>query len=272
MSWLHDFRWLSAFALFVALPAVSQNRFAAASEPLSGENSAAETATADVPQNLPITAPLPNLSHEQMGDIYEVRQRYQAAIAAYSKVEHPSAALWIKMGIAYQMLYDLKDAGRCFKEALRIEPQNASALNNLGTVHDSMKNFGRAELLYRKALKLEPHSATIFKNLGTNLLMQHRYDAGQEAYQQALSLDSHIFDKDRFGPQVNDPAPKQERGTANYFKARSCAAAGMNECAIAYLRKAFGEGAATLKKVAEDASFESLRGTPALEQLLALEQ
>lgn len=48
-----------------------------------------------------------------------------------------------------------------------------------------------------------------------------------------------------------------------------CARAGLSDCAISFLLKAFDEGSATVKKVSEESDFAGLRGTPVLTRLLA---
>ena len=50
---------------------------------------------------------------EQVGDALMVHQRYQAAIAAYKQAPKNSANTWNKMGIAYQMMFNLEEASRC---------------------------------------------------------------------------------------------------------------------------------------------------------------
>jgi tetratricopeptide (TPR) repeat protein len=205
---------------------------------------------------------------EQVGDSLTARQRYQAAIAAYSKAPQMTADIWNKMGIDYQMMFNSKDAARCYRESLQIDPHNAEVLNNLATVYASLKEYGQADRLYRKALKYNPHSALILKNLGTNLLVQHRYNKGWEAYQQALAIDPQVF-ADRGAPSVEDPSSVQERGAMNYYMAAGCARAGQTECALQYLRMALDEGFTTRKKVANDSEFASLRDNPAFKQLLA---
>jgi Tfp pilus assembly protein PilF len=172
------------------------------------------------------------------------------------------------MGIDYQMMFNSKDATRCYKESLQIDPHNSEVLNNLATVYASLKEYGQADRLYRKALKYNPHSALILKNLGTNLLVQHRYNKGWETYQQALAIDPQIF-ADRGEPSVEDPSSVQERGAMNYYMAAGCARAGQTACALQYLRMALDEGFTTRKKVANDSEFASLRDNPAFKQLLA---
>lgn len=266
------FRYLPAMLLLMTLTATAQSLLAR--DENSTETAAAvANADADVPSSdLNFEAPpTPKLSPLEMGDIYMARKRYMAAIRAYSEIHNPTADVWNKLGIAYQQMFATKESMRCYKEAIKRAPKEAKYLNNLATLQDGVKDFGAAERNYRKSLKLDPTSAIVYKNLGTNLLMQHQYDKGHAAYRKALALDASVFD-DHGGPKVNDPAPVEERGTAAYFKARSCARAGLNDCAISFLLRAFNEGAATVKKVVEEADFAGMMRTPAMTRLLANQQ
>lgn len=211
--------------------------------------------------------PLP-VTPEQEGDALEARQRYQAAIAAYANDPEPSAAIWNKMGIAYQMMFNTKDAARCYRESLKLEPKNAMVLNNLGTLYDSAKQYPTAEKMYRKALKLKPDAPVILKNLGTNLLVQHKYSKGWEAYKRAMALDPGIF-QDRNSPTVSNPTSIKERGAMNYYMARGCMKMGETKCALDYLRMALNEGFTTVKKLSADEDFASLRSNPDFQLLLA---
>jgi len=172
------------------------------------------------------------------------------------------------MGIAYQMMFNTKDAVRCYRESLKLDPRNSQVLNNLGTVYASVKDYNQADRLYRKAIKLDSDSALIYKNLGTNLLAEHKYNKGWEAYQHALKIDPQIF-SDHDSPHVDNPSSVQERGAMNYYMALGCVRAGYTDCALEYLRMALDEGFTSRKKVAADIEFASLRDNPAFQQLLA---
>jgi tetratricopeptide (TPR) repeat protein len=246
--------FLSA-ALAVSFPCLCAQAPAAA-PPIASKFTASSTAT-------PASAPTP----EQLADTLSVHQRYQAAIQQYMKAP-PTAAVWNKMGIAYQMMFNLKDATRCYRESLQLEPRNSNVLNNMGTIYDSMKEYGQAEKYYKKALKLNPKSALVLKNLGTNLLSQHKYNRGWEAYQQALAIDPQVF-QDRNSPQVQNPTSVEDRGVMNYYMAMGCVRAGLTACALEYLRMAMDEGYTNPKKVASDMAFASLRDNPDFKQLLA---
>jgi tetratricopeptide (TPR) repeat protein len=203
-----------------------------------------------------------------VGDALMVHQRYQAAIASYKNAAPESAVLWNKMGIAYQLMFNLEEAQRCYQAALRLDRQNSHVLNNLGTTYDSLKDYPKAERYYRRALQISPDSALVNKNLGTNLLAQHRFDKGWEAYQRALAIDPGIFER-AAGLRVDNPASAQSRGAMNYYMAKGCARTGHNQRAIEYLRSALNEGFANPKRIAADSEFAGLRGVPAFEELMA---
>jgi tetratricopeptide (TPR) repeat protein len=227
--------------------------------------------TAPVAQQSATAAPQEPLSPEAEGDLLQAQKRYQAAIAAYKDVQPPKATVSNKMGIAYQMMFNLKDAERCYREALKQDSKNATIMNNLATVYQSEKKYGQAEKTYRKALKTSPKSAIIYKNLGTNLMVQKKYNKGMEAYREAMAIDPQIF-QDRSGPRVSDPTNVQDRGAINYYMALGCVRAGQTDCAIEYLRAALNQGYVTAKKLSSDEDFLILHDNPAFQALLAAQE
>lgn len=253
-------RRLQAMALLAPLACVSLLL-------LCAQGNAQITSNTTLPQQA-TTSQQPDATPEEIGDAYLARRRYQNAIAAYKQAPQDSAEVWNKMGIAYEMMFNLDDAMRCFKQSLRINPRDARVVNNLGTIYDAMKDYGAAGRMYRKALKLDPGSATIARNLGTNLLMRRNYKEGLEAYKRALALDPHIFDS-RAPSTIENEASLEDRGAMNYYMAKSCAQAGQEERAIEYLRRAISEGYTSTKKIAEDSSFDPLHDNPAFKHLMA---
>lgn len=255
---------LSTLILVAVFSGAPQTLRPQATNPAPGQVSPPPVAsTSPQPQKQP--------TPEEIGDSLTARQRYQAAIAAYEKAPERSATLWNKMGIAYQMMFNSKEATRCYRESLKLDPHNSQVLNNLGTVYASMKEYGQADKMYRKALKYDEQSALIYKNMGTNLLAERKYDRGWDAYKHAIALDPQIF-SDHSSPTVENPASVQERGAMNYYMALGCARAGYTDCALQYLRMALDEGFTTRKKVAADSEFASLRDNPAFQQLMKEEE
>jgi tetratricopeptide (TPR) repeat protein len=295
MGLTYQHRWLPALAVLaaIALPvrtALCETRAQAAPQPpalASSQNAApvpdADPARTQAATQAPALAQTPEVAKppqpaepvavtaatpEDLGDALMAQQRYQAALEAYQKNLNRSAELWNKMGIAYQLMFNQEAAMHCYQSSLRIDPKNARVMNNLGTIYDAEKEYSNAERMYRKALKADPKSALIYKNLGTNLLSQHKYKKGWEVYQIALELDPNIF-RNSASPRIQNPASVEERGAMNYYMAKGCVRAGMNDCAIEYLRMALNEGFTNPKKIAADSEFASLKGLPEFQQLLA---
>jgi len=267
-------RWFLVFSfLFVLLSApvtglIAQSGAAPAAQPLAQLPLPAPTPQLPTAQTVvPSAVPAAPLTPEQQGDVLMAGQHYQAAIEAYKKGASDSPAVWNKMGIAYQLMFNQDGAMRCYERSLRLDPKDSTVLNNLGTIYDSLKEYATAERIYRRALKIDPHSALIHKNLGTNLLTQHKYKKGWEAYQQALAIDPEIFQHSG-NPRIENPATVEDRGAMNYYMAKGCVRAGQNDRAIEYLRMALNEGFTNPKKIIADSEFAGLRGIPAFEQLL----
>jgi tetratricopeptide (TPR) repeat protein len=227
------------------------------------------TAMSQAPSQAPaVTSPQFKPTPEQVGDSLMARQHYQAAIDAYKTAPLNSSESWNKMGVAYQLLLNVDDAARCYQKALKLDPKNAVAENNMGSIFMAKKQFGKAERAYKKALRLDPKSALFHKNLGTALLSERKYKQGWESYQDALKLDPAIFDRST-SVRVENPASIQDRGAMNFYMAKSCVKAGMTSRAVDYLRLALNEGFTTPKKILADAELASLKTVPEFQQLMA---
>ena len=268
MCWPPRLRLLPGLAVLAALVLASPALFSQTPDQtlpqIPVETLSSLPSVAVAAQSAQVNPPTP----EEVGDSLMAHQRYQAAIESYKLASRGSADVWNKMGIAYQLMFNLEEASRCYQTSLKLEPRNAHVLNNLGTIYDSLKQYGSAERMYHRALKLDSRSAVIYKNLGTNLLAQHKYKKGWEVYKTALEIDPHVFENSA-SPRVQNPASVEERGAMNFYMAKGCVRAGMNECAIEYLRMALNEGFTSPKKIQADSEFAGLRGIPAFEQLLA---
>jgi tetratricopeptide (TPR) repeat protein len=235
--------------------------------PVTGEPPASP-GQGKAPGQVDLTIQVAQPTDEEIGDSLSARQRYQEAIKAYQKIPDPSAAVWNKMGIAYQMMFNQKDAARCYTMSLKKDPKNAQVLNNMATLYDSQKEYSTAEHYYRKALRIDPKAAVILRNLGSNYMSQRKFSRGSMCFEQAMEIDPTVF-QPHSGVSVQNPSSAAERGAMHYYMARSCMTAGMQDCAIQNLRLALNEGFTSAKKIAADSSFASLRPLPAFQQLIA---
>lgn len=256
-------RLLPASALMAAIAITSG--FSLAQSPADPSSATPKPSTQPA-----IQQPQASPTDEQIGDSFMAHQRYQAAIDAYKKAPTKNPDIWNKMGIAYQLMFNLTDAMHCYRTSFKLNPRNSTVLNNLGTVYDALKQYHNAEKMYRKALKLDPQSALIRKNLGTNLLAQHKYEKGWAEYVAALKIDPQIFDHNS-RPRIENPASVSDRGAMNFYMAKGCMRAGMPDRAVEYLRLAINEGYTSPKKIIADNEFATLHNLPAFQQLISSE-
>jgi Flp pilus assembly protein TadD len=80
------------------------------------------------------------------------------------------------------------EAEHYFREVLRIWPDHAGALNNLGTAVWRQKRFHEAERYHRRAQSLVPDDYAILNNLGNVLWELHRQDEAIKWYRRAIKL------------------------------------------------------------------------------------
>jgi len=217
----------------------------------------------------------PQLSPEDRGDIYMARKMYREAIDAFRQGPPGNPIILNKIGIAYHQLLQLDSARKSYQQALRVKPDYAEAMNNIGTIYYARKNYRRAITWYSRALKLapeDPKSAPIYMNLGTAYFGRKQYENTTKAYEHALALDPDVFERHgNFGVMLEERTV-EERAKYHLYLARIYAKDGRNELALQYLRKSLEEGLKDKKKLPDVPEFAKLRDTPEFKELMATEQ
>jgi Flp pilus assembly protein TadD len=88
----------------------------------------------------------------------------------------------------------LAEAEACLREALRLDPDNADALNNLGTAVWEQGRAAEAMAYYLRAHQFKPNDFGIMNNLGIVLWEQGRPDRAVTFYRRALEQEPESFD------------------------------------------------------------------------------
>ena len=219
-------------------------------------------------------ATTPPLSPEIRGDICMARRDYRAAIDAYGLAPLGDAVVRNKIGIAYHQLNQLDYARKSYQQALKIKPDYAEAMNNMGAVYYALKNYRRAISWYGRALRQDPDStraASYYMNLGTAWFTRKNFVKGMENYQIALKLDPQVLEHHGNFGQVLEERSIAERASYHFYIAKLYAKQGRNELALQYLRKALEEGFKDKKTLDKEPDFATLRDLPEFKELLALE-
>ncbi len=222
-----------------------------------------------------VNSPQPALTPEMRCDILMARKDYRNAVDCFKAGADKSAIMANKTGIAYHQLgnpADLDNARKYYERAMKLDPQYAEAINNLGAIYYVRKSYRRAIAQYRKALALRPDSAPFLANLGTAYFARKQYALASQEYVEALRIDPDVFERrSTQGSAVQDQTV-EERAKYHYYVAKTYAQAGVKDRALQYIRKSLEEGFKEREKFLKEPEFAQLRDDPEFKLIMASEQ
>jgi tetratricopeptide (TPR) repeat protein len=220
----------------------------------------------------PVIVVRPEMTDEQMGDLYMVRKQYREAAGMFKKLsdQDPRNPVYLnKLGIALHQQEALGLALKYYERAVKVDPRYADAENNVGTIWYQRKKYEKAIKAYQKAIKMRTDMAVLYSNLGYAYFGDKKYEEAIFAFRQALSLDPLLFEHNgsRSGSILQDRSV-EDRGRFYYMLAKSYAQAGDLDRCIHYLRKAKDEGYKQFADIKKDPAFGTALKDPAVQELL----
>jgi tetratricopeptide (TPR) repeat protein len=232
---------------------------------------------ATTPAAAQVEAPPPpppaNLSPEDRADIFMARKSYADAVDYYNRaLKQPgmtpmdSAAIWNKLGIAFQQEVNFGAARKAYNQAIHLREDFSEPWNNLGTTYFLENNFKKSLKYYNHALKLNPYSASFHMNCGTALYRLRKYEEAVDQYRSALTLDPNILTDNAVSGTV-----MQTRGADAkfyFYLAKTFAILGRPDEAVHYLRRALEEGFNDQHKLQEDPDIKKISQYPAYVELM----
>jgi tetratricopeptide (TPR) repeat protein len=220
----------------------------------------------------PVIVVRPEISDEQMGDLYMVRKQYREAAEMFKKLadQNPRNPVYLnKLGIALHQQAALGLALKYYERAVKADPRYADAENNVGTIWYQRKKYHKAIRAYEKAIGMRNDMAVLYSNLGYAYFGERKYEEAISAFRRALTLDPLLFEHNgsRNGSILQDRSV-DDRGRFDYMLAKSFAQAGDLDRCIHYLRKAKDEGYKDLADIKKDPAFAAALKNPAVQELL----
>jgi tetratricopeptide (TPR) repeat protein len=215
----------------------------------------------------------PDLSDEQMADLYMARKEYRDASVLYKRLsdQNPQNPVYLnKLGIALHQQSALGPAMKYYERAVKVDPTYADAENNIGTIWYQRKKYGKAIKAYQKAIAIRSDMPVLHSNLAYAYFGGKKYEQAIASFRQALAIDPQFFERNnsRNGSVLQDRTVG-DRGRFYFLLAKSYAEAGNLERCLIYLRKAKDEGYKELAAVKSDPSFAAVLKDPAIQEVLA---
>jgi tetratricopeptide (TPR) repeat protein len=220
----------------------------------------------------PVIVVRPEITDEQMGDLYMVRKQYREAAGLFKRLsdQEPRNPVYLnKLGIALHQQEALGLALKYYERAVKVDPRYADAENNVGTIWYQRKKFEKAIKAYNKAIAIRSDMAVLYSNLGYAYFGDKKYEQAISAFRQALTLDPQLFEHNgsRSGSILQDRSV-EDRGRFYYMLAKSYAQAGDLDRCIHYLRKAKDEGYKNFADIKKDPAFGAALKDPSVQELL----
>jgi tetratricopeptide (TPR) repeat protein len=207
---------------------------------------------------------------EERGDLARVRKEYAVAGAYYQAAIHASrenAVLYNKLGIVQLQQNSRSAARKNFAQAVKLDPQLVSPVNNLGAVALMDRKFKVAVDYFKQALAMDELVAATHLNLAESWMGMGETDYAMTEYARALELDADILTTTDEGVIAQIATP-QQRARVAYMIAKAYAKRGNLDGALDSLRKARDLHYYDLKQVYSDKEFAPLWNDPRLAKII----
>jgi predicted O-linked N-acetylglucosamine transferase (SPINDLY family) len=153
------------------------------------ENARHEVAPMAVPR-LPKEKQVALINLYNQGELALVVEQAEALTQQFPQ----AAVLWNLLGAANAGLGHFQQAERAFREACRVQPDDADGHNNLGNVLQAQNKLDEAIAEYQRSIEIKPNNARVHNNLGSALRSQNRLDEALTAFRLSIKIDDKNFD------------------------------------------------------------------------------
>jgi serine/threonine protein kinase/tetratricopeptide (TPR) repeat protein len=187
----------------------------------------------------------------------------------------------VAMGQTYVLQYDYSRAAAEFREAIRLEPENGFAWDQLAWAlgYEQPPEALESEKTAREAIRLLPSLPQAQYHLGRALLLQQRYQEAAAAFQRSSELGGNLekmgiaqlalaqgnYDQ-ALAELQNDAGSKTP--LSFYFQAAAYAAKGDKEGALTNLQKSLDAGYRDFPAIDASPYFSLLRDDPRFRKLI----
>ena len=108
------------------------------------------------------------------------------------KIDPNYAKALNNLGVIFQNQMNHEKAKECYEKAIEINPNYADALNNLGVVFKELRENQKAKECYEKAIEINPNYANAHNNLGVIFQKLGKNQDAIGCYEQAIKINPNL--------------------------------------------------------------------------------
>ncbi|HLH30584.1 MAG TPA: tetratricopeptide repeat protein [Terriglobia bacterium] len=162
------------------------------------------------------------------------------AVLLFLVPQQSDAARYNRQGISFHMGREFKAAETAYKNALKLQPDYADAINNLAVLYYSQRKFSDAEREIRRAVEKNPESPVIRLNLRAARYARENTRSSREVANEVAKQNPLLIEKqdgDLLQMQILMPAKDLEEATLHERRGDSYFARKLYDDAIAEYQK-----------------------------------
>jgi tetratricopeptide (TPR) repeat protein len=238
---------------------------------LAGSTNYGAAGVTDRPKAIEVDPSLKVTDLETKGDLARAHQDFRRAAEYYRSIlrlDPSNGKVYNKLGISELKVGDLGSARSAFAKAAKLNPKEASPLNNLGAVACLEKRYKPATKYLKQALALNETDPAIHANLAEAWLGQGKVDRAMTEYSRAMELDGDIFSNHESGGMTAQLHTQEQVALVSYMIAKAYAKRGNVEGALDYLQRAKENRYPQLANVYQDQEFAGLWKDPRLSKIV----
>lgn len=209
-------------------------------------------------------------AEEIKGDSARLRNNNPEAVYYYRsalRISGQNSTLLNKLAVAELQTGDRGAARKHLNQAVKYDPRNVPAWNNLGVVACVDHKYNAAIRYLKNALALQETNASAHLNMAEAWFGLGEVDRAMTEYSRALELDADILSSSP-GAVVAHVSTPEQRARVAYTIAKAYARRGNLEGALEYLQRAKDGNYPELKKVYSDETFAALWADPRLQKIV----
>jgi len=134
----------------------------------------------------------PHVAQYNQGVKYINKREYGLAIPYFQNAIRGNpdfASAHFNLGFAYEKTGNYEKAIASYKKVIQINPNDVYAIINIGNLYEKSGNYAEAIVYSKKALQIDPNNSLAHNNLGVAYQNLRRYDEAVLEYKEALRID-----------------------------------------------------------------------------------